>query len=614
MGRNGHSRRILIVDDNPAIHEDFRKILAGANLPDELGVPEAMLFGATAGTATRRITFEVDAARAGQEALEMVRLARAAGRPYAVAFVDVRMPPGWDGIETLTHVWQEDPRVQAVICTAYADYSWNQMLAALGRTDRLLVLKKPFDVVEVQQLACALSEKWTLMQRAQVTADQLREMVAEQTAALTRADGDLRQSQERYREAHDETERLLAALSSILIEINERDQVTRWNAVAETTLGSAVHPTIGQSLLDCSALLDRPAVAAGIARCRAAGIPVRLDDLRYVRPDGRPGFLGLTLHPAKDGEHNAGRVLILGQDISERRQLECQLAQAQKLESIGQLAAGIAHEINTPTQFVGDNTRFLQDAFTALRTLLSKYGALLAAAQDAPVNPNAIAEVEQAIKALELDYLLEEIPKAIAQSLEGVDRVAKIVRAMKDFSHPDSSEREETDLNHAVENTVTVARNEWKYVADVQLDLQPDLPPVMCLPGEINQVILNILVNAAHAIADVVGDGAGGKGTITIQTRQVGDGVEIRIRDTGTGIPEKIQARVFDPFFTTKEVGKGTGQGLAIAHHVVVQKHHGTLTFETAERQGTTFIIRLPLTAIPADQGEARESEPHPDC
>jgi PAS domain S-box-containing protein len=408
-------------------------------------------------------------------------------------------------------------------------------------------------------------------------------------------------------------EELLAALNSVLIEVDERDRVTRWNAVADTTLGSA-KPILGHALTACTALADGAAVADGLARCRTQRAAVRLDEVRFVRPDGRPGVLGLTLHPVRDGRREAGRILIVGCDVTERWQLERQLAQAQKLESIGQLAAGIAHEINTPTQFVGDNTRFLRDAFADLQALLAKYAALLEAARAARVTKDLVAEVERATAALELDYLSTEIPKAIQQSLEGVERVANIVRAMKDFSHPNADERQETDLNRAIENTVTVARNEWKYVADVQMDLAPDLPRVVCLPGEINQVILNVLVNAAHAIADVVHGGEQGKGTVTISTRHDGDWVEIRIRDTGTGIPKLIRSRVFEPFFTTKEVGRGTGQGLAITRQVVVEKHHGTITFESVVGQGTTFIIRLPLAAAPAELGEACEPSAHSDC
>ncbi|RLB15494.1 MAG: histidine kinase, partial [Deltaproteobacteria bacterium] len=282
-------------------------------------------------------------------------------------------------------------------------------------------------------------------------------------------------------------------------------------------------------------------------------------------------------------------------DITERKLLERQLAQAQKLESIGQLAAGIAHEINTPTQYVGDNTRFLKEGFEDLDRLVNEYQELVKELSEKGGFEESIERVTEIADEIDLEYLREEIPLAIKQSLAGVERVAKIVRAMKEFSHPGSDEKTPTDLNKAIENTVTVARNEWKYVADLEIDFDEKLPPVPCLPGEMNQVILNMIVNASHAIADVVGDGANGKGTITIRTRKEEEWAEIRIEDTGAGIPEEIRERIFDPFFTTKEVGKGTGQGLSIAHNVIVDKHGGMIDVESDAGKGTTFIIRLPL-------------------
>ncbi len=274
--------------------------------------------------------------------------------------------------------------------------------------------------------------------------------------------------------------------------------------------------------------------------------------------------------------------------------LELQLNQAQKLESVGQLAAGIAHEINTPTQFVGDNTRFLRDSFSDLNTLIEGLERVATHARAGHVDRDLLDEVEQMQATADVDYLREEIPKAIDQSLDGIQRISMIVSAMKEFSHPDLGNKVAADLNKAIETTVTVARNEWKYVAEMQLELDTNLPRVECVLGEINQVILNLIVNSAHAIADKYGDGATGKGTITVSTRSDGDGVEVRVSDTGTGIPEKHRARMFTPFFTTKGVGKGTGQGLAIAYNVITKKHGGTIRFETETGQGTTFIIRLP--------------------
>ena len=280
----------------------------------------------------------------------------------------------------------------------------------------------------------------------------------------------------------------------------------------------------------------------------------------------------------------------------ERQEFEVQLRQAQKLESIGQLAAGIAHEINTPTQYIGDNTRFLKDAFGGIVKMLGLYQQVAQAATLGAVPPALMQEVAAANESLDIPFLLQEIPSALEQSLEGIERVSKIVRAMKDFSHPNSAEKTSFDINNAIESTLMVARNEWKYVANLETNLDKSLPAIPCLPGEFNQVILNLVVNASHAIADAVA-GTEKKGTIKVTTARVTDWVEIRISDTGTGIPKKVQSRIFEPFFTTKEVGKGTGQGLAIARSVIVDKHGGTIVFETEEGRGTTFIIRLPFTA-----------------
>lgn len=340
----------------------------------------------------------------------------------------------------------------------------------------------------------------------------------------------------------------------------------------------------------------------------------RAGDEVFWRRDGTSFPVEYVSTPIYDGEHSVG-VAVSFHDITAREQAEqerqrivIQLSQAQKLESIGQLAAGIAHEINTPIQYVGDNLRFLKDAFADMKTMTDVFTRVLKAAAQNEVTPELLHEARETAQSTDFEYLTQEVPKAVQQALEGVDRVAKIVRAMKEFSHPGSDEKTMVDLNHAIETTVTVARNEWKYVSEVTLDLDPKLPPVPCLPGEFNQAVLNLIVNAAHAIAAVAGSGEAAKGMITVTTRKDGDWVEIRIQDTGTGIPEKIRDRVFDPFFTTKPVGKGTGQGLAIARSVVVDKHGGTIKFETEAGRGTTFIIRLPMNSASAPAPEPKTS------
>ncbi len=393
----------------------------------------------------------------------------------------------------------------------------------------------------------------------------------------------------------EEQECILASIPSILITLDENDRITHWNPAAANVFGIPAEQVLGQPFRQCPIRWDWEPVMRGIEECRRKHAQVRLEDIRYTRPDDNEGIAGITLTPLDSAHSFSRRVLLLGADITERRLMERQLAQALKMESIGRLAAGIAHEINTPTQYVGDNVRFLQDAMQDLLELLQEFQRFLEHAKQGSVSEEQIAEMEEAIQNADLEYLLEEIPKAIDQSLEGLDRVAKIVRAMKEFSHPGVAEMTSVDLNHALESTLTVARNEWKYVAEVVTDFDPNLPLVHCLPGDMNQVFLNIIVNAAHAIADVVGDGSKGKGTITVSTRKLDGWAEVRISDTGTGIPEAIRSKIFDPFFTTKQVGRGTGQGLAYAHSVVVEKHKGILTFETEEGKGTTFIIRLPL-------------------
>ena len=274
----------------------------------------------------------------------------------------------------------------------------------------------------------------------------------------------------------------------------------------------------------------------------------------------------------------------LSGEMAARERAEAELNVSHRMEAVGQLAAGIAHEINTPIQFVGDNLRFLRDAFADLQAATAALAAAL------PEPPPA---VRAALDKADMPYLVKEVPEALQQSLEGVARVSSLVQAMKEFSHPDTGEQKSADLNRSIETTLVVARNEYKYVADVATVLDPALPPVTCVVGEINQAVLNLLVNAAHAIGDAQGRG---RGTITITTRRDGDQAEVRVADTGTGIPEDIRGRIFDPFFTTKPVGKGTGQGLYLVHTLIVKKHHGTVHFESTMGVGTTFILRLPIS------------------
>jgi signal transduction histidine kinase len=273
--------------------------------------------------------------------------------------------------------------------------------------------------------------------------------------------------------------------------------------------------------------------------------------------------------------------------------LQRELREAQKLEAVGQLAGGIAHEINTPAQYIGNNIKFLADAHRDLFELLDQYGILLESARGDEAQAETIATIEAAQDRIDLAFLREEIPVATEQSLFGMAQVSRIVLAMKEFSHPAGRDKTSVDLNRAIENTITISRNEWKHAAKVEFSLDSGLPMVPCHPGEINQVFLNVLVNAAHAVA--AAGRTAEEGCIDVSTVRDGNDVVICIRDNGTGISDAIRVKVFNPFFTTKQVGKGTGQGLAIARDIVVNKHGGSIEFETREGKGTTFVIRLPI-------------------
>lgn len=306
-----------------------------------------------------------------------------------------------------------------------------------------------------------------------------------------------------------------------------------------------------------------------------------------------------VIRPLEDHDGTISHFLALKEDITDKLALEGQLRQSQKLEAIGQLAAGIAHEINTPIQYVGDNTSFFKDSWGNLSCLLTAAQKLRNEVPPDMVPAATLDDFDRCSRNADVEYLSRDIPLAIDQTLEGIERVTRIVRAMKEFSHPGTQDKCAIDLNRAIETTITISRNEWKYIANVETRLDPDLPLVPCLAGEINQVLLNLVVNGAHAIAEAAPHNGANMGTITLSTRRDGDWVEVGVADTGTGIPENVRERVFDPFFTTKEVGKGTGQGLMLAHTVIVKKHQGKIWFDSKVGKGTTFFLRLPLSSAP---------------
>ena len=413
------------------------------------------------------------------------------------------------------------------------------------------------------------------------------------TASLLEArDAARKQAEEALRVASTETELFLTCIPSILIGLDSAGCITRWNAAAAATFGVDAAAVIGSTLDGCGVQwlhLDLSSKVTGWL-ATTTFLPAELafkqgDDTRFV---------GLGVQPIAGSRGTSG-LIVTGADITQRKCLEEQLRQAQKLEAVGQLAAGIAHEINTPAQFVGDNIGYLKESWTNIAGLIQVCLRMRDEAGNGALQPQSAAALDSACQLADVNYLLAEVPNAIDQAQEGVERISKIVRAMKEFSHPGGKEKCPVDINHAISTTITLARNEWKYVADMVTQFDPSLVPVSCLAGEFNQVMLNLIVNAAQAIAAGTAGPHAAKGTITISTTQLPDAVRIAIHDTGTGIPEHIRSRVFEPFFTTKPVGQGTGQGLALAHTVIVQRHKGQIWFESTAGTGTTFFVVLPL-------------------
>ncbi len=400
-------------------------------------------------------------------------------------------------------------------------------------------------------------------------------------------------------------ELILESAGEGMFGIDQSGRVVFVNSMALSMLASRSDESLGQHVLT----LVRHTSATGI-RYDEQTSPILLslrDGVLHQasgeviqRADGSSFPVEFESTPIREDGAIVGAVVTF-RDITQRVNLEVELRQSQKLEAVGRLAAGIAHELNTPIQFVGDNTRFLRDGMDQAMKVLERYAAFRDAFENAsPAAVGLLDDVRLAEAQADLEYLAEEFPKAFDQTLDGIARVTSIVRALKEFAHPDSKDQAPADLNQALHTTLTVARNELKYIAQVETDLG-SIPLVNCYLGDLNQVFLNLLVNAAHAIADA---GRSGQGVIRVQTYGDADQVSVTITDNGCGIPDAIRSRVFDPFFTTKEVGRGSGQGLAIARSIVVDKHRGSLTYVSEVGVGTTFTVSLPTAGRALDSLE----------
>ncbi len=407
--------------------------------------------------------------------------------------------------------------------------------------------------------------------------------IGEDITEYKRTEEELRRNEALLRIAGD-----LARLGGWSVNLKE-NQVTWSDQVAAIhDMPAGYSPTVDEGISFYAPEYQERIIKAFNA-CATQGIPYD-EELQIITGKGRRIWVRTIGTAERDESGKIVRVQGGFQDLSERKGLEMKLTHAQKVEAVGELAAGIAHEINTPAQYVADNTRFLKDAYNDILKLIEHTEKTIKKLGDESV----FKSFEEIKKQADYSFLLSEIPKSIGQSLEGLKRINSIVQAMKKFSHPGHDDQLTTfDLKSALESTITISRNEWKYVADVRTEFEPGLSGIQGYPHDLNQVFLNLIVNAAHAIREKV-DGTDEKGLITVKAAMKDNDVEVKIEDTGTGIPEKHQNRVFDQFFTTKPVGRGTGQGLAIAYSIVVNRHRGSITFETQPGKGTVFIVRLP--------------------
>jgi PAS domain S-box-containing protein len=414
-------------------------------------------------------------------------------------------------------------------------------------------------------------------------------------ARLVGEGGSRRRRSSRPRRADDRLQVVFDAAPVGLIRMAVDGRIEDVNPVALALLGRDLRDLAGADVHTLLHPDERDRFRSDLADLLAGEPLLPKQDYRWKGAGGAELVTETTLGTGVGGD-GAPTVIALVEDASERRALHRELRDAQKLEAIGRLAAGIAHEINTPIQFVGGTVRFLSDAATALAAYAEAVAPLVDAAAGVPGLEELAAAAATAREELDLGFFASELPQATEQGLAGVERVATIVRAVKGFSHL-GTERAEADLNEIIQQAVTLSHSATKAVADVRVDLRP-LPPVRCSAGDLSQVFLNLIVNAADAIAEKVGD-SGERGTIEIRSWREGAAVTVELVDDGAGIPEEVRDRIFDPFFTTKPKGKGTGQGLALARTVIESQHGGIITVDSVRGRGAQFLISLPVETTP---------------
>ena len=564
------ANRILIIDDNREIQADFRKILApqtNSTTGIALQAAKSLLFSQPAETsATPAVTYQIDTATQGQEGLQMVEQAANEGRPYALAFVDVRMPPGWDGIETVAHIWQKFPELPVVICTAYSDYSWSEMISKLGHSDNLVILRKPFEAVEVLQLAHSFTRKWLLARQVRAHIEELDGLVQSRTRNLQETNEALRHSEERFAKAFRNNPVPLA-----LQTVGERRYVDVNESFLRLT-GFKREEILGQ-IPPGWKLFPISETKCDMLDALSAKRPVRCLQTELRTPDGR-SLTVLVLAEVIELD-NQMHLLISIQDITERLNIENQLRQAQKMEAVGQIAAGIAHDFNN---------------------ILSV------------IQGHAELQLNMGHEDGSLVQSLHEIAGASA-------RAASLTRQLLAFSRKQMLHRRPIDLRESLDNLSKMLQRIIGEQICLQIHCAENLPPVLADAVGLEQVVINLAVNARDAMP------RGGPLTITAeavmidakyQEREpdavIGAFVRLSVADEGSGMDETVRKKIFEPFFTTKDVGKGTGMGLAMVYGIVKQ-HQGWIEVESSPGVGSVFKVFLPVT----DQEAQKTSESRTD-
>ena len=539
-------RRILVIDDNKSSHDDFRKILAPANAADDaLEAAEAALFGAPQQSQTCSQTFTIDTASQGEEGLQMVKNAQAEGLPYAMAFVDVRMPPGWDGIETTRQIWQVCPDMQIVICTAYADCCWSEVQEQIKPRDRMLILKKPFDIIEVIQLAISLTEKSRLLLESKSHLEELEQRVKLRTQQLEAS----------KLAAHEKASLLELSRDAILV-CGLDHRITYWNKGAERLYGWTAEEAVGRMMTE---IKDQNSEAFHQA-CEKVMQAGKWDgELNQVGKEGRKLIVEARWTLLRDAAGQPRSILVINSDITERKKVEEQLLRAQRMESLGTLAGGIAHDLNN-----------------ALTPIMMSIELLKLHEQDA-LRLGVLATIESSAR-----------------------RGADMVRQVLSFSRGVEGRRVEVQIGHLLKGIEKIANETFLKNIWVNSDISADLWIVQGDPTQIHQMLLNLCVNARDAMPN--------GGTLKlcasnhlldahcaamIPGAKPGPYLLVEVEDNGTGMPPEVMDRIFEPFFTTKELGKGTGLGLSSAL-AIIKSHQGFIRASSELDKGSKFQVYLP--------------------